>query len=322
MDTKCKILGVGTPIIDQIVLIDSEDFLNGTPLVHGGSTPVSQKELNALIKKTEKKPSYAAGGCTANTIKGLANLGRSCTMFGKIGQDEAGKMFKESMEKQGITCNLLPTDQPTSQVASFVTDDQERTMASYIATGNEFKEEDIHSQLFKDINLVHIEGYLLVQDDIVEKVMSFAKQNGALISFDLASFEIVKRYRPIIRHLLSYVDILFANGEETYQLTGLTPEEGCLSLRELVETSVVKLGEHGGWVGHNGEMYRYPAVPVRAVDTTGAGDLFASGFLHGLLEGKSITDCAQIGALVASEVVTIMGTDIAPDTWKKIRFLA
>ena len=151
--------------------------------------------------------------------------------------------------------------------------------------------------------------------------MELAKKAGAKVSFNLGSFEITHQYKQTIMDLLpQHVDLLFANAVETEVLTHLNPEKGCEFLKNLCETAIVTMGEHGCWAARGKEKIYQPAFHVpNVIDTTGAGDLFASGFLHEYLSNKSIGDCARAGALIASAVIQNIGVTIPAPVWENLK---
>lgn len=313
-----EILGIGTPVVDQVILV-SEEFIAKIPGMKGGALPVDYNTLVNLIENTGKTPSIVIGGSTTNTIKGLASLGRTCAFFGKIGEDEAGKQFRKELEHLGIIPHLLSGSLPTAQVACLISPDNERTMRSFLGAGTEMSPEDLTPELFRGVRLVHIEGYILDYGDLTQRAMELAKKAGAKISFDLSSFEIALKHKRSILELMSkYVDIVFANEDETKALTGFDPDRGCDFLRSICDVAVVKMGKQGSLAAQKEIKIYQPSFDVHTIDTTGAGDLFASGFLHGFLDKKSLEECSRYGALVASEVVKIMGAHIPFPTWQSI----
>lgn len=314
-----EILGIGTPIVDQVIMVNDE-FLSTIPGAKGGSFPVDYDTLMALIEKSGEKPGLVVAGSTTNTIKGLASLGRQCAFFGKIGTDEAGKKFHQEIVQLGIIPLLLTGSQPTAQVACMISPDRERTMRSFLGAGAEIHAEDLTPELFRGVKLVHIEGYVLAYEGLTRRAMELAKGAGATISFDLSSFEITRQHKYMIIDLMThYVDIVFANEEETRALTGLDPEQGCDFLKNICNIAVVKMGKQGSLAAHKETKIYQPSFDVHTMDTTGAGDLFASGFLHGYLSKKNLEECSRYGALVASEVVKIIGADIPAHSWHRIK---
>lgn len=316
----CKILGIGTPIIDHTLMVSNDILrsLSGSP---GGSEPIDSAALRRLLEGSPSPPVSSIGGSAVNTLKGLSSLGNACTLFGKIGNDPAGEMVRASMTALGVATTLIPVDKPTAQVACLLSPDRDRTMRYCLGAGADLRPEDLTPELFRGMHLVHIEGYLLERTGVVRRAMELAKEAGAQISMDLSSFEIVSKHKAAIIELVSlYTDIVFANTQETLALTGLDPKRGCTLLKDISDIAVVKMGEQGGWVANaKGEPRFYPAIPTIAVDTTGAGDFFASGFLHGHMLKKDIDICAHYGAVVAAHIIQVVGADLPATEWEAIK---
>lgn len=316
---KYDILGVGSPIIDIIIHVDDE-FLVQNGCRKGGMQLVTPEKIKLVVKKSHKIPIVCAGGSSSNTMKGLASLGQKCALVGTIGNDESGKHYLDSIERAGIVSLHLQTETPTSEVLCLITPDGERTFIDYLGAGGMLAPKDLIPEMFQGVKLVHIEGYTLLNENLTERAMQLAKEAGAIVSFDLASFEIVEQYKEkIVKLLTTYVDILFANKDEAQTLTHLVPEKGEIFLKDLCEISVVFNGKYGCWVAHKNEISTHPAFPVDPVDCTGAGDLFISGFLHGYLKGLPLADCARYGAMLGSEVVQVVGAEIPDDAWARLR---
>jgi sugar/nucleoside kinase (ribokinase family) len=315
---KFEILGIGTPILDSLISVN-DDFLCSLSKIHGSSSLIDFHTLKTITDKLSSPQKLVTGGCAANTIKGLTRLGHSCGFLGKIGDDQPGITFSENMTSYGVTPLLQKSELPTGQVACFITPDHERTMLTYLGAGSEMDQKDLKKELFKGVKLLHIEGYLLNRDSVVETAMKFAKEAGAIISFDLSSYEIVEKYKKHISELLStFVNIVFANEEEAHALTGLMPEKACSMLKDLCQIAIVKEGYKGCRGASQTETAFYPAFPVKVLDTTGAGDLFASGFLHYYLQDKSLEECLSKGAHLASEVIQVFGAEIPEERWVEI----
>ena len=314
-----EVLAIGSPFLDHIIPV-SEDYLASLPGGKGGMEEVDFSTFKRIIATAGPRTNLASGGSGANTIKGLSYLGHKCALAGKIGNDDAGITFIESIEKSGVISYLMPSGIHTGQIACLITPDGERTFRDYFGAGEKLHPDELKDEFFEGVKLVHIEGYTLLNERLVVRAMELAKKHGAKISFDLASFELAAQFRPQIVHLLSHhVAILFANTLETRALTGLDPERGCSILSDLCDIAVVLMGKDGCWVGGEDGLVRCPAYPVDPLDTTGAGDLFAAGFLHGYLSGKSYAESAHYGALVAAEVVQVYGAEIPETVWAELR---
>jgi sugar/nucleoside kinase (ribokinase family) len=304
------ILGIGTPILDYTVRVENS-FVDSLPGKKGGMVPVTSEQFDEILKSSHTHPLIMAGGSCSNAIKGLASLGFDCALLGIIGHDTNADEYYAQIRALGITPLFQTSSVPTAKVLCLITPDGQRTCRSYLGASQEIDVNAITPDLFQNKKLVHIEGYSLLQGQLPELVMQLAKDAGALISFDLASFEIVEQFKDRIRFLLSnYVDILFANEDETQALTGHQGEIGCQELAKLARIAVVMQGSKGCLVGSKDELLHELAIKVNVVDTTGAGDYFASGFLGAYLQNKSLRECAASGNKMAAKVVQVFGTNI------------
>lgn len=316
---KYEVLGIGNPVMDLILFI-SEAYLSSLFGAKRGMEIVDQETLQAIINNSHSIPQYIAGGSAANAIIGLAHFGEKCAITGMIGEDKYAQIYLKHLDQLKIVPLYFYCPIPTAQAACLVTPDGERTCRTFLGASQKMTGDLLPPSFFEGAKLVHVEGYSLLNEGLTERGMELAKQVGAKVSFDLASLEIASRFRKRILSLIPhYVDILFANEDETRALTGLEPESGCIALKELCEIAVVSIGKNGCFVGHGAHCNHYPAFPVKPLDTTGAGDLFASGFLHGYLQGKELSECARYGALCGAEVVQVLGAEIPPEGWQRIK---
>lgn len=314
-----EILGIGGPILDQLLSV-SEAYLASLAGDKGGMLPIDFETLEKIIAGSGNTPISVAGGSTRNTLHGLSRFGEKCALLGMVGSDQRGKYYRSLLKEQGIFPLLIESETPTAIVLSLVTPDGERTMRTFQGATVEIRGHHLDPSHFVQAKLVHLEGYTLFNEDLTETAMRLAKTAGARVSFDLASFEIVKRFRDHILHLLeTYVDVIFANEEEIFALTGQKdPEKGSAFLAERCEIGVVLMGPKGCWVQQGSAKLHCPAYPVQPLDTTGAGDLFASGFLHGLMRGYPLEICAHYGAIAGKAVVQVMGPVIPHEAWEEI----
>ena len=314
-----EILGIGAPVLDHLIKI-SDEYLATIPGEKHGTETVDHTTMMDIIQKSHAEPIYITGGSCANAIKGLANLGWKCGVVGKIGNDSAGQIVKNHMQALGITTLYQKSNTPTAQVLCLITPDGKRTLRSYLGASKEMSPEELDPESFKGVKLVHIEGYTLLTNTLTQKAMELAKEAGASVSFDLGSFELVETYRDrIIELLKTYVDIVFGNADETGALTHLGPEQGCDFLKNLCNIAVVMMAKDGCWVGHEKVKIRCHGFPIEhPLDSTGAGDLFASGFLHGYLSGQPLDKCAEYGSRIAAEVVKVIGAEVPQHIWKRL----
>ena len=316
-----KIIGIGNALTDIIVPIKDYEIIDSLNIPHGGMVMIDKNqflEINKHIANINK--SMVAGGSAANTIYGLSKLGVETSFIGKVGMDTIGDNYEQDMLKAGIKPDLIRTDTPSGCAIVLITPDGERTFASYLGAAQELMPENISEKNFMGHDILHIEGYLLFNYDIVLKAMQTAKNLGMKVSLDLAAHNFVEENRPIIKDLIkNYVDVCFANEEESKAVTGLQPREALDCISEDCDFTVVKLGSKGSLIKHNGTVYEVGTPHVECVDSTGAGDLYASGLLYGIAKGYNAETCGKIGAIIGSVVIQNYGARISDDNWNTIR---
>jgi sugar/nucleoside kinase (ribokinase family) len=314
-----EVLGIGSAIVDYLVQVPHA-FLSRLDGAKHGMQLVENAELHALLRQSQQIPTLIAGGSAANVLKGLAGLGRSTALIGPVGNDSAADMYHHFLASCEIGDLLTTKPLPTAQVLCLIDPEGQRTFRTYLGASAHFRAEDIQEHYFHGARLVHLAGYSLHTPGIIPRAIHFAKAEGALISMDLSSHEIVTSFAEELLQLLKeHVSIVFCNEDEARALSGGSAEACCDMLRELCDVSVVSLGEKGCIVGSKDGLSRFPAYPVKAIDTTGAGDFFAAGFLHGYLGNQPLEACAHYGAILGNAVVQVLGAEIHPAAWPSIR---
>ncbi|MCP5469143.1 MAG: adenosine kinase [Chlamydiales bacterium] len=309
-----RVLGIGSYVWDYIQPVD-ERFLEAVYLPKRGWKDLDWAAFSEVLalSRSQAEPTLMTGGSVANTIKGLASLGIPSALTGNVGYDRRGDILIYEMEKCGITPLVTRSNTPTAHVISLVTPDGERSFCTFIDSEKETCEEDILPQYFKGVDLVHIEGYLIPNRGVVEKAARLAMEQGATVSYDIGNQNIGEKYRERLWGLLnSYIDVLFMDVDEAYALTHLDPEHACRFLSNFCHVAVVKIGEKGCYVASGKDFIHQPAIPTTVVDSTGGGDLFASGFLYGYLHGESLERCALFGNLMGSAAIENFGGEIPP----------
>ncbi len=314
------IAGVGSPVVDQVAHV-SEDFLDTVEGDKGGMLLVDAQPLESLLATLAHPPVREPGGSAGNTAFALAQLGMPTRFVGVVGNDSAGDYYRECFATLGGDTRCIRTRDAmsTAQCLSMVTPDGERTMRTHLGAAASMQAEDIPPEAFAGCRHVHIEGYLLFNRDLMIHVLRTAASAGCTISLDLASFEVVNDAKACLPELLDrYVDIVFANEEEAEAYAGSDNPDDCLAkLAESCSTVAVKLGARGALLHNGRETCRVSAVPVETVvDTTGAGDLWAAGFLFGHINGHSLKQCGEFGAVLGAAVVQQEGGSIPGDQWK------
>ncbi|OPZ98617.1 MAG: putative sugar kinase YdjH [Bacteroidetes bacterium ADurb.Bin408] len=316
-----KILGIGNALVDVMVRLDSDNFLKEMGLPKGSMQLIDTQFAKDLQGKISDFPkSISAGGSAANTINGLANLGVETGFIGVVGKDAMGKYFSDDMLKNKITPHLTQSNSPSGVATAFVTPDSERTFATYLGAAMELNENHLNEEVFKLYDIIHIEGYLVQNYDLVKGIMKLAKKCGLKIALDLASYNVVESNLDFIKSLVNdYVDIVFANEEEAKAFTGLEPHEALDSMALSCELCIVKLGSKGSIVKMKEQKHIIDIVPSECIDTTGAGDMYAAGFLYGLINNYTIDLCGKVGSLLAGKVIQEMGSKIQPTVWNEIK---
>jgi sugar/nucleoside kinase (ribokinase family) len=318
---KLKILGIGNALVDIMALPEDDQIINGLNLPKGGMTLVDG-ELSARIQQeiSHLSTKIATGGSVANAINGIAGLGGECGYVGAIGRDDLGLLFKNEMVKRGIAVKLKELELPTGRAVGFVSPDGERTFATYLGAAVEMGPDDITPELFSGYDLFFIEGYLVFNHALIMAAASAAKSAGLAIALDLASYNVVEANQELLDELVdSYIDIVFANEEEAKSFTGMQPEAALENLAGRCDIAVVKVGKEGAFVQRGDQKWHIPTVTTTVIDTTGAGDYFAAGFLAGLAEGFNLEKCGKIGSLMAGEVIQVVGAELEDSRWEVIK---
>ncbi len=320
---KGTMIGVGSPVVDLLAQV-SEDFIKTIHGDKGGMELVSSEVMQEIVNQLNGTIVRAPGGSAGNTTFALAKMGAKCSFLGKLGKDEDGDYYRCSFEK----CNgdssrfKYALDHATARCVSLITPDSERTMRTDLGAALLLDADEITPRDFEGIYLAHIEGYLLFNPALAQKVIQSAKQAGCLVSIDLGSFEVVAASESMLFSLLTnHVDIVFANEDESRAFCGSAdPLVGLEELSKCCSVAVVKIGAKGAWVkGEGQEPVKIEPVPADSVvDTTGAGDFFAAGFLYGYLRGMTLAECGEIGSLLGAEVVQQIGAGLPETVWDEI----
>jgi sugar/nucleoside kinase (ribokinase family) len=316
-----KILGMGNALVDIMTQLKDDSILQRFKFSKGSMTLVNNEMSSYLHNETiglSKRKS--SGGSAANTIHGMAHLGLTTSFIGKIGNDELGKFFKKDMKINGINPILFNSITDTGRVVAFISADSERTMATYLGAAVELDAQDLTADIFKGNDIFYIEGYLVQNKELIEKALRLAKNSGLKTCIDLASFNIVLENIGFLNELIKkYVDIVFANEEEAKALTGKSPELALEDISEICEIAVVKLGARGSLIKSGMEKVKIPAHKSKSIDTTGAGDLYAAGFLYGIAKGYSLKISGEIGTILAGHVIEEIGAKMEESTWEMLR---
>lgn len=316
-----KILGIGSALVDMLSQVPNEQVLQELNLPKGSMTYVNADDAVRIGERLAKEygSQRASGGSTANTMSGLAQLGVETGFLSKIGKDEVGEFFKKQMTDTHVKPLMLTSDTPSGRVIAMVTPDGERTFATCLGAAIEMGPDDIHPDLLDGWDIFYVEGYLVANPPLLEKAIDTAYAKGMTIAMDMASYNEVAKHRDLLLRLLEdRLDIVFANEQEAMALTGLEPEEALHYIAERCQIAVVKVGAKGAYIQRGNEVVTIPPMKAEVIDTTGAGDMWASGFLAGLVKGEPLQKCGMIGAIVAKNIIEVMGAKMDAERWEKI----
>ncbi len=322
-DNNTRITGIGSALVD-VLINESDAFLETLGKEKGGMTYHDDAEISNILDKSLQKPLIVPGGAACNTIVGVANLGGQARFIGTRGKDSFGDLFEKQICACGVEPELSLSQTPTGKVLSVVTPDAQRSMFTDLGASTQMDPGKIVPELFADTAIAVIEGYLLFNPGLMKTCLKAAKKAGAMVALDLASFEVVNASKDLLDEIIeAHVDILIANEDEAKAFTGLDSEEASLKvLSENVACAVLKLGGRGSWINYRGNITRILAIKGDSPkDTTGAGDLWAAGFLYGLAHGFTIEKAGALGSACGYEVCQVMGAQIPEKGWEKIRKL-
>ena len=228
------------------------------------------------------------------------------------------------MTSRGVeTYMLFSNTQPSGVASTFISTDGERTFATHLGAAAEQKADELKQEMFEGYHYLFIEGYLVQDHELITRAMHLAKEAGLIVCLDMASYNIVSAEKAFFTQLINkYVDVVFANEQEAEAFTGLKASEAINEIAKLCSIAIVKERKEGTHIRKGTEYIHVNAPDVEEViDTTGAGDFFAAGFLYGLSMGQSLERCAQIGTLLAGEVIQVVGTELEATTWEKLKLL-
>ncbi len=315
-----KILGIGNALTDILLQIE-ENELTETKFPRGSMQLIDGETSSSLKTHFSDKPrAMVAGGSASNTVNGIARLGGSAAFIGKIGKDEIGKFYTTDTKNNGVTPILLESETASGNCTVLITPDGERTMCTYLGAACELNATELKQEMFDGYDIVHIEGYLIINNDLIVQTAKMAKQAGAMVSIDLASYNVVEDNLDFLKsYIAEYVDIVFANEEEARAFTGLEPQAALNEFAKICQIAIVKEGAAGSYIKQNNEVVRIEAIKANCIDTTGAGDLYAAGFLYGFANNYTLQQAGDLGALVSGKTVEVVGPKLSAETWAAIK---
>lgn len=317
-----KILGIGNALVDALIRIDNEVILKELNLPKGGMTLIDEVTFERMTRRLKDYVvERRTGGSAGNALLTAAALGGRAAFIGKTGRDDNGRFYTHEREQQGVKPIALFHDRlPTGVATTFITPDGERTFATYLGAAATMEACELRKEWFEGADYFLVEGYLVQNHDLINTAIDMAHRAGAKVCLDLASWNIVEADHDFFTYLLPKIDIVFANEDEARAMTGETPNEALETLANSCTTVIIKLGAKGAVAMEGKVKAQAEAVKVdRVVDTTGAGDFFAGGFLFRHAQDHPLAECLQTGAACSAEVIQVLGTRLSPRIWQSLK---
>ncbi len=302
-------MGIGNALVD-VLTHEDDAFVEAQGLERGAMTLIDTTRAESLYAAMGQGIE-ASGGSAANTLAGVASFGGRAAYIGRVRDDQLGAVFAHDLRAAGVTfrCPAATDGPPTGRCLIVVTPDAQRTMSTYLGSSEFLGPEDVDGDLIAAAQITYLEGYLFDRPESQEaywKASRVAHEAGRRVSLTLSDTFCVERHQEAWRSLVTdQVDVLFANEGEAMALYDVsTLDEVIRHVQADVEIGAITCGPRGSLVVHHGEVTEIAAHPVpKVVDTTGAGDLYAAGFLYGLTNGRSLEACGRLGSVAASAVL-------------------
>jgi sugar/nucleoside kinase (ribokinase family) len=320
---RYDVVAIGNAIVD-VMAPCGDELIGELGMTRGGMTLVDTERANELYDAMGPAREIS-GGSAANTLAGLSALGAQCAFVGQVADDQLGEVFAHDIHAVGIDYDVNPRagDPPTARCLIFVTPDGQRTMNTFLGASQFLPPKAVDETLIASASVLYLEGYLWDPEEpraAMRRAIAASRDAGRQVAFTLSDPFVISRHGDDFRDLIDagQIDILFANEHELAALTGEDDfDAGLAALAPKVPVLVVTRGADGAVAIANGERAEVPAEPIaQVVDTTGAGDLFAAGFLHGHVRGDSLERCLKLGAICAAEVISHYGARPEADLQK------
>mgnify|MGYP001397217381 FL=1 len=307
-----KILGIGNAIIDVLCRV-SDDFLIKNSLTKSTMKLIDQAEFNSLLSRLKIEDTIS-GGSVANSIVGLSQLGNKVAFVGKVKNDKLGQKYEDGLKKENVEFLYLKKDEPipTGSCLILITPDSERTMCTYLGTAGKINDQDININDIKNSEITFLEGYLWDEGE-PKKAFNKAINNSNKVAMSLSDIFCVERHKAEFLDLVkNKLDIIFANEQEIMSLINTKDFKDVIDFTKILNKNVViTRGEKGAIAVNKGEVFECNAKEnLNISDLTGAGDLFAAGYLHGIINNMSSKESLEKGTELSSKIIQKIGARI------------
>jgi sugar/nucleoside kinase (ribokinase family) len=316
-----RIIGIGNALVDILVHIDNDEILDRLSLKKGGMEMIDAQRKHEILEVISGMPqTMATGGSTSNTMHGLARLGAEAGYIGKVGDDDLGRLFRDGCQRYNLKPHLINSEVDTGVAITFISPNAERTFATYLGAAATMQPDQVDVEILKGYDIIHIEGYLIFNHELLLDVCQKAKACGLQISMDMASYNLIETNLDFVKMLLrDYVDIIFANEEEAKAFAGVEGVEALHVLAEYCSVAIVKVGKDGSYIKTNGEVTAVKPQKAQPIDTTGAGDIYASGFLYGYLNGYDSLRSGNLASCLSARLIGYVGAKLPDEEWEQIK---
>lgn len=302
------VVGIGNSLLDFTFNVE-DSFLNELGLKKGEMLLIDKEKSREIFKKLIDNNSLVSpGGSCSNTIAGIGLLGGKVAFLGKLGKDENADIYEKQTSEFGVIANFSKHDnEVTGHAITFITPDKERTFATHLGASIHFSKDDILEDMIKEAKILHLEGYTLevpLFKSATLHAIDIAKKNNVLLSIDLSDSGIIKRNLEFLKQLVKeHIDIVFVNENEAEALTSEPPKKAINEIGKICEIAIVKLGKKGSLIKNKNSLYKIPPYKSEVINTNGAGDMFAAGFLYGMSKDMDIKTSGKLASYLASLVV-------------------
>ncbi|PIZ52057.1 adenosine kinase [Candidatus Woesearchaeota archaeon CG_4_10_14_0_2_um_filter_33_13] len=309
------VIGLGNALMDLLIEVEDNKLLE-FDLKKGEMHLVEEEKAKLILEKINQqqlKIEAIPGGSSANTLKGIALLGGNALLCGKVGNDKHGEIYVQEIEKHGVIARINKHSSITGHALTFITPDSERTFSVHLGAAIQLKKEDVLEEDIQKSKVLHLEGYQIegpTRETLLHAI-ALAKKHNTLVSIDLADPGLIRRNKEFLKELvMKHADIVFVNEKEAKEFTGLEEAEAAKELGKHCKIAIVKIGKEGSLIYYNEVITKIPCFPAQCIDTTGAGDSYAAGFLYGYCNNWHLEKAGRLGSLLASKVVAQKGVDL------------
>ena len=320
---KIDVFGIGNPLIDIITGVSDSEIVK-LKKNKGGMHLISFEEREEILNLIQSREiAYQCGGSAPNTMISLSHFGLKTALSGKVGKDEYGLKYISALENSGVISNIVQDNGPTGSSIILLTPDSERTMNTFLGVNRQYRKSDLDENLLLQSKYFYFTGYMWdteEQKQAILRAIEICEENNIKIVFDVADpFAVNRNKNDFLDLIKQHVSILFANEQEAEMLCGSkNAEQNLAYFEEYTGIVNIKMGAKGSFTASGNKKNFLKITPIEAIDSTGAGDMYAAGFLFGLLKGKDAFKAAEYASFAASEIVKVKGAQFSEENYIRV----